>query len=81
MIVNICLLTALLRKKEEQKINIKQIDSIEYNIKQVDSIEYNIKQRDSIIYKIKEVYEQKIKEADNLSDDDAIKLFLNLVTE
>lgn len=80
LILNICLLSIVLKKKHLD-INIIQKDSIEYNIKQIDSLEYNIIKKDSVIYKIKEVYEQKIKEADNLNNDDAVKLFLELVAE
>lgn len=61
----------------------KELDGIDttYNIITLDSIKYNIKEKDSVITKLKIKYEEEVKDANNLDDTSAIKLFKKLVTD
>lgn len=61
----------------------KELDTIDttYNIITLDSIKYNIKEKDSVITKLKIKYEEEVKDANNLDDTSAIKLFKKLVTD
>lgn len=61
----------------------KELDVIDttYNIITLDSIKYNIKEKDSVITKLKIKYEEEVKDANNLDDTSAIKLFKKLVTD
>lgn len=47
----------------------------------IDSIEYVIRSKDSIINKIKYDKKKSIEKANNLNDDDAVKLFKQLVSD
>ena len=47
----------------------------------IDSIEYVIRSKDSIINKIKYDEKKSIEKANNLNDDDAVKLFKQLVSD
>lgn len=61
----------------------KELNAIDttYNIITLDSIKYNIKEKDSVITKLKIKYEEEVKDANNLDDTSAIKLFKKLVTD
>lgn len=61
----------------------KELNAIDttYNIITLDSIKYNIKEKDSVITKLKIKYEEEVKDANNLDDTSAIKLFKELVTD
>lgn len=70
--------------KHNQKIKNEQtviIGDTTYNKVVLDSIEYNIIYRDSIIYKLKEQMEYEKDKVHNMSDNDAVKLFYELVSE
>ena len=70
--------------KHNQKIKNEQtvvIGDTTYNKVVLDSIEYNIIYRDSIIYKLKEQMEYEKDKVYNMSDNDAVKLFYELVSE
>lgn len=47
----------------------------------IDSIEYVIKSKDSIITKIKNNEKEYVEKANELNDDDAVKLFKRLVSD
>lgn len=47
----------------------------------IDSIEYVIRSKDSVINKIKYDEKKNIEKANNLNDDDAVKLFKQLVSD
>ena len=70
--------------KYNQKNKIKEtiivIDTT-YNKIVLDSIKYNIVYKDSIVYKLKEEMEYEKDKVYNMSDNDAVKLFYELVSE
>ena len=70
--------------KHSQKIKNEQtiiVVDTTYNTVVLDSIKYNIVYRDSIIYKLKEEMEYEKDKVYNMSDNDAVKLFYELVSE
>lgn len=80
MFVGYSLLNVYLHHKNNKR-NIIQKDSIEYNIKKLDSIEYNIHIKDTTIYHIKYIEDERIKEANSLTDSAAVQLFIKLVSD
>ena len=70
--------------KHSQKIKNEQtiiVVDTTYNTVVLDSIKYNIIYRDSIVYKLKEEMEYEKDKVYNMSDNDAVKLFYELVSE
>lgn len=70
--------------KHNQKIKNEQtiiVVDTTYNTVVLDSIKYNIIYRDSIVYKLKEEMEYEKDKVYNMSDNDAVKLFYELVSE
>ena len=70
--------------KHNQKIKNEQtiiVVDTTYNTIVLDSIKYNIIYRDSIVYKLKEEMEYEKDKVYNMSDNDAVKLFYELVSE
>lgn len=70
--------------KHNQKIKNEQtvvIGDTTYNKVVLDSIEYNIIYRDSIVYKLKEEMKYEKDKVYNMSDNNAVKLFYELVSE
>ena len=70
--------------KHNQKIKNEQtiiVVDTTYNTVVLDSIKYNIIYRDSIVYKLKEEMEYEKDKVYNMSDNDAIKLFYELVSD
>ena len=70
--------------KHTQKIKNEQtiiVVDTTYNTVVLDSIEYNIIYRDSIVYKLKEEMKYEKDKVYNMSDNDAVKLFYELVSE
>lgn len=59
---------------------INKFDTV-INKVRIDSIEYVIRSKDSIINKIKYDEKKSIEKANNLNDDDAVKLFKQLVSD
>ena len=81
IIILIILLTTFVEKfivTEDSLFN--KCDTIINHVR-IDSIEYIIRSKDSIINNIKINTEHEIKKANVLDDDDAIKLFKQLVSE
>lgn len=70
--------------KHNQKIKHEQtvivIDTT-YNTVVLDSIKYNIIHRDSIIYNLKQEMKYEKAKVYNMSNNDAVKLFYELVSE
>jgi len=70
--------------KHNQKIKHEQtivvIDTT-YNTVVLDSIKYNIVYRDSVVYNLKQEMQYEKDKVYNMSDNDAIKLFYELVSE
>lgn len=70
--------------KHNQKIKHEQtiivIDTT-YNTVVLDSIKYNIIYRDSIIYNLKQEMQYEKDKVYNMSDNDAVKLFYELVSD
>lgn len=66
--------------QSEDALLINKCDTIINKIR-IDSIEYVIRSKDSIINKIKINEEKYINKASNLSNDDAVELFKQLVSE
>lgn len=70
--------------KHNQKVKHEQtiivIDTT-YNTVVLDSIKYNISYKDSIVYKLKQEMKDEKDKVYNMSDNDAIKLFYELVSE
>lgn len=87
--VLVCLLfSALLyifyTNKYNQRIEDKQtiiVVDTTYNTVTLDSIEYNIIYRDSIVYKLKQKMQYEKDKVLDMSDNDAVKLFYELVSE
>lgn len=70
--------------KYNQRIEDKQtiiVVDTTYNTVTLDSIEYNIIYRDSIVYKLKQKMQYEKDKVLDMSDNDAIKLFYELVSE
>lgn len=70
--------------KYNQKIKNEQtviISDTTYNQVVLDSIQYHIIYRDSIIYKLKEEMKYEKDKVYNMSDNDAVKLFYELVSK
>ena len=70
--------------KHNQKIKNEQtiiVVDTTYNTVVLDSIKYNIIYRDSIVYKLKEEMEYEKDKVYNMSDNDAVKLFYELVSK
>lgn len=70
--------------KHNQKIKHEQtivvIDTT-YNTLVLDSIEYNIIYRDSVVYNLKREMQYEKDKVYNMSDNDVVKLFYELVSE
>lgn len=64
----------------ENKQNIIIVDTT-YNTIILDSIEYNIIYRDSIVYQLKQKMQYEKDKVLDMSNDDAVKLFYELVSE
>lgn len=64
----------------ENKQNIIIVDTT-YNTITLDSIEYNIIYRDSIVYQLKQKMQYEKDKVLDMSNDDAVKLFYELVSE
>lgn len=64
----------------ENKQNIIVVDTT-YNTITLDSIEYNIIYRDSIVYQLKQKMQYEKDKILDMSNDDAVKLFYELVSE
>lgn len=64
----------------ENKQNIIIVDTT-YNTVTLDSIEYNIIYRDSIVYQLKQKMQYEKDKVLDMSNDDAVKLFYELVSE
>lgn len=87
--VLICLLCITLlyifyTNKYNQRIEDKQtiiVVDTTYNTVTLDSIEYNIIYRDSIVYKLKQKMQYEKDKVLDMSDNDAVKLFYELVSE
>lgn len=70
--------------KYNQRIEDKQtiiVVDTTYNTVVLDSIEYNIIYRDSIVYKLKQQMQYEKDKVLDMSDNDAVKLFYELVSE
>ena len=70
--------------KHNQKIKNEQtiiVVDTTYNTIVLDSIKYNIVYRDSIVYKLKEEMEYEKDKVYNMSNNDAVKLFYELVSK
>lgn len=70
--------------KHNQKIKHEQIIIVidtTYNTVVLDSIKYNIVYRDSVIYNLKQEMQYEKDKVYNMSNDDAVKLFYELVSE
>lgn len=87
--VLVCLLFGTLlyifyTNKYNQRIEDKQtiiVVDTTYNTVTLDSIEYNIIYRDSIVYKLKQKMQYEKDKVLDMSDNDAVKLFYELVSE
>ena len=66
------------KSKHEQTIIV--VDTT-YNTVVLDSIKYNIIYRDSIVYNLKKEMQYEKDKVYNMSDNDAVKLFYELVSE
>lgn len=70
--------------KHNQKVKHEQtiivVDTI-YKTSVLDSIKYNIIYRDSIVYNLKQEMQYEKDKVYNMSDNDAVKLFYELVSE
>lgn len=64
----------------ENKQNIIIVDTT-YNTITLDSIEYNIIYRDSIVYQLKQKMQYEKDKVLDMSNDDAVKLFYELVSK
>ena len=70
--------------KHNQKIKHEQtiiVVDTTYNTVVLDSIKYNIIYRDSIVYNLKKEMQYEKDKVYNMSDNDAVKLFYELVSE
>lgn len=70
--------------KYKQKIEHQQtviVNDTTYNTIVLDSIKYNIIRRDSIVYNLKNEMQDEKDKVYNMSDNDAVKLFYELVSE
>ena len=70
--------------KHNQKIKNEQtiiVVDTTYNTVVLDSIKYNIIYRDSVVYKLKEEMKYEKDKVYNMSDNDAVKLFYELVSK
>lgn len=70
--------------KYNQKIKYEQtviVVDTTYNTIVLDSIKYNIIYRDSIIYNLKQEMQYEKDKVYNMSDNDAVKLFYELVSK
>lgn len=70
--------------KYNQKIKYEQtviVVDTTYNTVVLDSIKYNIIYRDSIIYNLKQEMQYEKDKVYNMSNNDAVKLFYELVSE
>ena len=70
--------------KHNQKIKHEQtiiVVDTTYNTVVLDSIKYNIVYRDSIVYNLKKEMQYEKDKVYNMSDNDAVKLFYELVSE
>lgn len=63
------------------KIDTISIVDTSYNKTVLDSIKIDIKYKDSVIKRIKYEMQYEIKKVDTISDDDAVKLFIQLCTD
>lgn len=80
----ITLLYIFYTNKYNQRIEDKQtiiVVDTTYNTVTLDSIEYNIIYRDSIVYKLKQKMQYEKDKVLDMSDNDAVKLFYELVSE
>lgn len=70
--------------KYNQKIKHEQtviVVDTTYNTVVLDSIKYNIIYRDSVVYNLKQEMQYEKDKAYNMSNNDAVKLFYELVSE
>lgn len=80
----IALLYIFYTNKYNQRIEANQtiiVVDTTYNTVTLDSIEYNIIYRDSIVYKLKQKMQYEKDKVLDMSDNDAVKLFYELVSE
>lgn len=80
----ITLLYIFYTNKHNQRIEDKQtiiVVDTTYNTVTLDSIEYNIIYRDSVVYKLKQKMQYEKDKVLDMSDNDAVKLFYELVSE
>lgn len=80
----VMLLCRFYTKKYNQRIEDKQtiiVVDTTYNTVTLDSIEYNIIYRDSVVYKLKQKMQYEKDKVLDMSDNDAVKLFYELVSE
>lgn len=83
-IITCLILYIFYNSKHNQKIKHEQtviVVDTTYNTVVLDSIKYNIIYRDSIIYNLKQEMQYEKDKVYNMSNNDAVKLFYELVSE